>query len=340
MPVKFDFYTFNSYLPDLDGEGPELYGKWIDQVELADELGFHCAWFTEHHFGMLGGMLPSPQLLTAALAHRTKRIRFGSAVSLLSVHNPLRIAEDMAVLDILTNGRIEVGAGRGMAQTNYAAFGTDPATAQERFEEALDIVIKGWTQEQFRWEGRFFNWTKPLTVRPRPIQKPHPPVWLPVSHDPEHGREMGRRGFNLMMIPWHAGFEVARQIIDSYCAGLREAGHDGAEHEIMGMYYTHVAETPAQARSQAEGPWANHARISAEDRGSPDRQPRDYDTVLGRTGAIFGDPEMCRQHIGRIQAHLGLSRIACVFHFGGMPQGQVLSSMRLFASEVAPAFQH
>jgi alkanesulfonate monooxygenase SsuD/methylene tetrahydromethanopterin reductase-like flavin-dependent oxidoreductase (luciferase family) len=336
--VKFDYYIFNSYVPELDGDGPELYGKWLDQVQLAEELGFHCAWFTEHHFGLLGGMLPSPQLLTAALAHRTKRIRFGSSVSLLPLHNPLRLAEDVAVLDVLTGGRVEVGAGRGMDQTNYAAFGSDPGTAQERFEEALAVMIKGWTEQEFCWQGRFFSWTKPVTVRPRPVQQPHPPVWLPVSHDPEHGRDMGRHGFNLMTIPWHGGFETTRRIIDGYRLGLRDAGHADGEGEVMGMYYTHVAETPELARAQVERPWANHARIVAEDRGSPDRAPRDYDSVVAKVGAIFGDPEMCREHIRRIQSQLGLNRLACVFHFGGMRQDRVLASMRLFAEEVAPAF--
>ena len=338
MPLKFDYYTFNSWMPEVDGTGPELYAKWTEQIKLADELGFHCAWFTEHHFGMLGGMLPNPQLLTAALASRTKRIRFGSAVSLLSLHNPLRIAEDMAVLDVLTNGRVEVGAGRGMAQTNYAAFGADPDTAQERFEEALEVMVRGWTEEDFTWDGRFFQWTKPVTVRPRPVQQPHPPVWLPVSHDPEHGRDMGRRGFNLMMIPWRAGFETARRIIDEYRAGLREAGIDEHSREILGMYYTHVAETPELAKAQAAEPWANHARISAADRGTPDPMSRDYDAVVARTSSIFGDVDMCRGHIRRIQDQLGLDRVACVFHFGGMPQAKVMASMELFASEVAPAF--
>lgn len=336
--MKFDYYIFNSYMPELDGDGPELYSKWLEQVELADELGFHCAWFTEHHFGYLGGMLPSPQLLTAALAHRTKRIRFGSSVSLLPIHNPLRLAEDIAVLDVLTNGRMEVGAGRGMGQTNYAAFGADGDTAQERFEEALNVMIKGWTEEDFCWDGRFFSWTKPLTVRPRVVQRPHPPIWLPVAHDPAHGRDMGLHGFNLLTIPWHAGFDTTRNIIESFRAGLREAGHTDQDREVLGMFYTHVAQTPELARAQIEVPWHHHSRIAAEDRGTPDREPRDYDTVVTHSKNIFGDPEMCRRHVARIQRELQLSRIACVFHFGGLPQEQALSSMRLFAEEVAPAF--
>jgi len=141
-----------------------------------------------------------------------------------------------------------------------------------------------------------------------------------------------------MTIPWNAEFVQTQQIIASYRAGLREAGHDETRREILGMYYTHVAESLEQAQAQAEGAWITHERISAADRGVPDRPPRDWGTVVSKNRAIFGDPEMCRQHIRRIQSELGLTRIACVFHFGGLSQDRVLASLRLFAEEVAPAF--
>src|SRR5438309_12056153 len=123
--VKFDYYILNTYVPESDGPATVLYEKWIEQVTLAEELGFDGAWFTEHHFGRFGGMLPSPQMLMAALAQRTSRIRLGTAVVLLPMHHPLRIAEEMAMLDILSNGRLNVGVGRGMASQPYTVFGTD-----------------------------------------------------------------------------------------------------------------------------------------------------------------------------------------------------------------------
>src|SRR5262245_11967798 len=112
--LTFDYYVLNSYVPEAEGEGPDLYRKWREQVVLADELGFTCAWFTEHHFHPFGGMLPNPRLLIAALAQHTSRIRFGTAVIVLPFYNPVRVAEDVAMLDILSNGRLEVGIGRGM----------------------------------------------------------------------------------------------------------------------------------------------------------------------------------------------------------------------------------
>ena len=143
--MKFDYYVLNSYIPAADGEGPELYSKWIEQVTLAEELGFECAWFTEHHFGRFGGMLPSPPMLMAALAQRTQRIRLGTAVVLLPLHHPLHVAEETAMLDILSNGRLEVGVGRGMATQPYQLFGTDPAIAQEKLEEQVEMLLAAWT---------------------------------------------------------------------------------------------------------------------------------------------------------------------------------------------------
>ncbi|MFI5269890.1 MAG: LLM class flavin-dependent oxidoreductase [Chloroflexota bacterium] len=174
--MKFDYYILNSYVRELDGEGPELYAKWIEQVELAEELGYSCAWITEHHFDDYGGMLPSPQLLIASLAQRTSHIRLGTSVSLLPMHQPVRIAEDMAVLDVLTNGRIEVGVGSGMAQTRYGVFGIDPADVRARLEEGVDVLVRAWTHEQFLWDGRFVHCPTPVTVRPRPV---HPPLSWP-----------------------------------------------------------------------------------------------------------------------------------------------------------------
>src|SRR5581483_10077439 len=112
--MLFDYYLLNSYAPEADGPGPALYAKWIEQVVAAEELGFGCAWFTEHHLYAFGGMLPNPSLLMAALAQRTSRIRLGTAVTILPFYNTVRVAEDVAMLDLLSDGRIEVGLGRGM----------------------------------------------------------------------------------------------------------------------------------------------------------------------------------------------------------------------------------
>jgi alkanesulfonate monooxygenase SsuD/methylene tetrahydromethanopterin reductase-like flavin-dependent oxidoreductase (luciferase family) len=116
--VKFGYYLLNTYVPDLDGASPELYAHWLEQIDAAENLGFDSLWVTEHHFRLFGGMIPNPQMLLGAAAQRTRRLRLGTSVSLLPMHHPLRIAEDFAVLDLLSDGRVNFGAGRG-SENNY-----------------------------------------------------------------------------------------------------------------------------------------------------------------------------------------------------------------------------
>lgn len=189
--MKFDYYVLNSYVPEVDGDGPQLYAKWMEQVTLAEELGFDCAWFTEHHFRTFGGMLPSPQLLIAALAQRTTRIRLGIAVVILPFYNPVRIAEETAVLDILTDGRVDVGVGRGMGSQYYDVFGADPATAQEKLEEQVDLLRTAWAGDAFSWNGKYYQCPNPITLMPRPVQRPHPTP-LDAGERRSFARSVGR----------------------------------------------------------------------------------------------------------------------------------------------------
>ena len=120
--MKFGYYLLNTYVPELDGESPELYARWLEQIDTAEDLGFDSLWVTEHHFRYFGGMMPSPSVLLAAAAQRTRNMRLGAAVSILPMHNPLRIAEEFAMVDLLSNGRVILGAGRGMHPTEYKVF--------------------------------------------------------------------------------------------------------------------------------------------------------------------------------------------------------------------------
>ena len=152
--MKFGYYILNTYVPELDGESPELYSHWLEQIDAAEALGFDSMWTTEHHFRYFGGMLPNPQLLLTAAAQRTQRMRLGSAVTLLPMHHPVRIAEDFAMLDLLSNGRLNFGAGRGMHPLEYLTFNADWNTAQLRLPEALDIVVRVLDKRRVRMERR------------------------------------------------------------------------------------------------------------------------------------------------------------------------------------------
>lgn len=333
--MKFDYYLLNTYYPELDGPAPRLYANWMEQALAAEEAGYDTLWATEHHFRSFGGMLPNPQVLMAALAAKTSRIRFGTAVSILPLHHPLRIAEDMAMLDNISGGRIDVGVGRGMPHVEYDIYGADWDHAQDWVEEEVAILRAAWTQPEFSWQGKQYTYSKPVTVLPPVIQQPHPPLWMTANRDESHFRWIGREGLNLMTLPWVLpSYDLSRKLVEAYREGLREGGHDVNRHEVLAMFPTHVAATEDDARF-AEEHWMNWKKQAFAERGSEIFNILSYERVVEDSRCIFGTPEMCRQHVRRIRDEIGVTQVATVHHFGGMPQEKVLASMHLFAAEVA-----
>src|SRR5579862_1015834 len=153
---------------------PEPYDQLMEQIEFADELGYDSIWLTEHHFSEYGR--PAVPAIAGNAIARTKQIKVNTAVVVLPFHHPIRVAEDWAVLDQLSKGRVEVGIGRGNQPHEFAGLGVDMSDARERSTEALDIIKRAWTEERFSYNGRY--WQIPeVEVLPKPFQKPHPPLW-------------------------------------------------------------------------------------------------------------------------------------------------------------------
>ncbi len=342
--MKLDCYLLNTYYPELDGPGPVLYKNFLEQADTAEASGFDTAWYTEHHFRTFGGMTPSVTALMSAVAQRTRRIRLGSAVVILPLHHPLAVAEEMAVLDILSEGRIELGVGRGMEAFEYKVFGSDFAKAQEKLEEQIQIIRAAWTQHPFTWHGRMYDFPVPMEILPSPVQQPHPPIWMSAVFSEAHYRWIGLQGFNLMTLSWvQPNLARARALINIYREALQEAGHDPATRDIMAMYPTYCGETPAQAKKDVELHWENWHRFAIEEvkhHPEPVRKAvsrMNYDVMAGENRGIFGDPAMCEASLKHIGEELGVTHIAGVYHFGGLAQERVLASMRRLGSEVAPA---
>jgi natural product biosynthesis luciferase-like monooxygenase protein len=346
-PVKFGYYILNTYVPELDGESPELYSHWLEQIDAAEDLGFDSLWVTEHHFRHFGGMMPSPQLLLAAAAQRTKRLRLGAAVSILPMHNPLRIAEEFAMVDLLSNGRLNFGAGRGMHPLEYTVFGYDWNNAQARLPEALDIVMRAWTGGEFEWNGQHYRFPK-LNVLPKPFQKPHPPIYITANRDPESFHMIGTRGHHLMTLPWIATNEVQRTHVEQYFAALREGGHAVESRDVFVMYPAYVGASDEQAKSEVLAHWLRWREFALAalnlDPSKAEPYQRifnhlDYDAMVRDSRGVFGGPETCAQILKRIIETVGPTHIGLVFHFGGLSQQKVLKSMERFACQVMPALR-
>ena len=345
--MKLGYYILNTYVAELDGESPELYAHWLEQIDAAEDLGFDSLWATEHHFRYFGGMLPNPQLLLAAAAQRTKRMRLGSSVSLLPMHHPIRIAEDFATVDLLSDGRLNFGVGRGMSPLEYAVFNADWSSAQRRLPEAIDLIVRAWSGAAFEWTGEHYCYPR-LTVYPKPLQKPHPPIYVTANRDPESFQMVGRRGHHLMTLPWIATNELQRSRVEMYLDALGEGGHPVETKDVFVMYPAYVGDSDAEARAEVLEPWNRWRGFALEalglDPGKGDAYRNifrhlEYDAMVVDNRGVFGGPESCARILKRIIEAVGPTHIGLVFHFGGLGQEKVLKSMERFARFVMPGLR-
>jgi len=346
VDVKFGYYILNTYVPELDGGSREVYSKWLEQIDAAESLGFDSLWVTEHHFRHFGGQMPSPSVILAAASQRTKKMLLGAAVSILPMHNPLRIAEEFAMVDQLSNGRLCFGAGRGMHPTEYAVFGYEWSDAQKRLPEALDIVMRAWSGEEFEWQSENYQFRK-LRVYPEPVQRPHPPIYITANRDPESFHLVGSRGHHLMTLPWIATNEEQGPRVKMYQDALRTAGHSVGDKDVFTMYPVYVGDSDEQAKAEVVEHWHRWRGFALEATGAlpgtpafETRSPHlSYDAMVRDSRGVFGSPESCARILKRIIETVGTTHIGLTFHFGGLSQDKVLKSMERCAKSVLPALR-
>ena len=344
--MKFGYYILNTYVPELDGGSRDVYSKWLEQIDAAESLGFDSFWVTEHHFRHFGGQMPSPSVMLAAASQRTKKMRLGAAVSIVPMHNPLRIAEEFAMVDQLSGGRLNFGAGRGMHPTEYAVFGYDWNNAQKRLPEALDIITRAWSGEEFEWKGEYYKFPK-LRVYPQPFQQPHPPIYITANRDPESFNMVGTRGHHLMTLPWVATNEEQRPRVEMYKSALRAGGHSVDDKEVFTMYPVYVGDSDEQAKADVIEHWHRWRGFALEAINmTPDNPgyPRvfghlEFSAMVRDSRGVFGGPETCARILKRIIEVVDTTHIGLTFHFGGLGQDTVLKSMERCAKLVVPALR-
>src|SRR5438270_9925790 len=191
--MRFGTFSYNQARPWVSER--QAFEELLEQILLTERLGFDEAWFAEHHHSDYG-MLASPNLIVAALAHRTRRLRLGNLVNALPLHDPIRLAEEVATLDILTGGRLNVGLGRGVPRDDIK-HGLDVDTARARFSEGVGILTEAWKGGVFSHDGPTWKYAD-ISCRPQPVQKPHPPIYYGAG-SPDSARQIARRGWHLAM---------------------------------------------------------------------------------------------------------------------------------------------
>ena len=338
--MRFHTHLLPTYFPDLDPPFGPYLRHVLEQVTLAEELGWECQWFTEHHFLQYGGPIPNPAVMLAAAAARTSRIRLGSAISILPLHNPVQIAEDYAMVDAISGGRLEFGIGRGNTEIDYTVYGVNRDESQARYLEALDLIRAAWSQERFSHHGRFWNIDN-CTMTPRPEQQPLPPFWV-ATLSPESMRWAGQQGFHIMTVAHPLSPEGVKPGVAAWREALQEAGHDPSQFHNKCHLRVYVHPDRDKARAVAEEAIIRYETVGQTDRsnrrGPVTRENYDYAGMLAQGRNIYGNPDDCIRLIQTAAENYDFDICSTTFNFGGIPHEEILKSMRLFAKEVMPAF--
>jgi len=322
--------------PFSKGEAQVIH-EHLEQMKLADRVGFDAVWLTEHHFSsvpyvpdVMGeyGLSTSPFALACAVAQVTERVRIGTAVKVLPLEHPIRTAEDITFADILSNGRIDVGVGTGYRKYEFEGLGVAVEEKVERFKEALEIMVGAWTTEEFSYEGKF--WQVPrLTPVPRPIQKPHPPVWIATRLGTREIIDFAVTGGYRLLSAW-APPEELRVASDLIREVQAEQGRGGDGFDFPCIRHVFVAESDAEAKRLGTDYIEYYMKSTALFRPIGEHE---------REQMVFGGVDSCIEKLRRLRAEGGVNYVLCWMNFGGMPHDMVSRSMQLFADAVMPALR-
>ncbi|HSV35491.1 MAG TPA: LLM class flavin-dependent oxidoreductase [Ramlibacter sp.] len=317
------FGLFGGARVDTDGPSTDSQGyeSFVNYIVEAEQLGFESLFLVEHHFTGVGQVSSSMSLL-AYLAAKTSTIRLGTGVVVLPWHNPVLVAEQAATIDLLSNGRLDFGVGRGYRKAEFESFGVPIEEGQERFDEAIEVIRKSWTnKERFTHHGKRWNYND-IVVEPPVRQQPHPPMWLGAVN-PEAIRRAAREGYNLLLDQVASVAQIGERVrtFQDECARVERPYHPHMVGVTRGLY---MARTPQERVSQL----ARRAQIMGTIGAirQPGAEPQDDDAPL------FGSPA---EIVERLRA---LEREGVGFVLASDPSGN-LETLRTFAAEVMPAMK-
>lgn len=342
-PVRFGIFD---WIDSNGGITADLYEQRLRYLEYADAAGFYCYHMAEHQ-GTPLGMAPSPSVFLSAVAQRTKSIRLGPLVYPLPFYNPLRLVEEICMLDHLTRGRMEIGVGRGISGYELDFFDIDTEQSRKMFQEALDIVIMGLSTGRVTYQGAHYTF-KDVTLPVRPWQRPYPPLWYPTAN-PDSIRWIAAEGIST--VTHYPPMDVMREHIELYRsvweANRERPGRMNA-HETEPKFgitrHIYVAETDEQALREARTAFAdfianfNHLRILNGDDTGRTNYLADFDGRLADGLHIVGSPATVASTLREHLDITGANYFVGSFFFGTLTEEQTLNSLRLFAQEVMPHF--
>jgi len=367
--VKFAlFYEIPVPRPWTPDQEHQAYKHTLEQAILGDQVGFHAFWTVEHHFLEEYSHCSNPEVLYGAVAARTERIRIGYGVRLLPApyNHPIRSAESAAVLDLLSDGRVDFGTGRSSTRAELEGFAVEPDQTRQMWREALHHIVSAWTEDEYRADGQFWRMGAPRRVLPKPLQKPHPPIFGATSSLDGH-REVGRQGIGLCsftvglppedlvknIAAYREGLSECEQPVGKFknetaatftmvhCGPTKQEAYDVAARSFE-WYPTHGAGLIAsvaewmEERQQELGTYQYTASPLQHQREGA-FEHLNFDYIHGCGAGVVGDPDECIETCKRYEA-AGCDLLLCLVNPYDIPHDQVMQSIELFGKHVIPEF--
>ena len=323
-------YAPETYDPSI---AQKVFSEVIEEAIEAEALGWDGFFFTEHHFDAWS-LAPSPNLLLAALAMKTRRMRLGAGVHILPVHDPVRLAEEAGMLDVMSGGRLEVGLGRGNFQFELDRFTAPAEESAARFDEHLDVFTKALRANSFIFDGRWTKVRKPSTVYPRPMQSSLP-IWIGAT-SPATVEKVGRLGHNLA----GGAFPDRGERLERFVEASRKAGRSVSGANFLVLAPLFLAPTDAEAEKIVSDVSAQMRPFALKRVEHGEAAPASLTGASLADSSIFGSPRTVTDKLAHILAGCGARRFMAILRFRGTSTDIVRQTQRLFANDVAPALRH
>ena len=343
-----------------------MYNEFMDELEHAAELGFDGVCVNEHHSNGYG-LMPSPNLIAASLARRTRDAAIVVMGNSLALYNPpTRVAEEMAMIDCISGGRLVAGFPVGTPMDTCYAYGQNPSQLRQRYLEAHDLVVRAWTDpDPFAWNGRFHK-LRYVNVWPRPVQRPHPPIWIPGGGSIETWRWCAERDYVYSYLSYF-GYKAGEATMRGFWAEMDRLGKERNPYRAGFLQFVGVAETRAEAMELYRGPaeyfynrclhvdprFASppgysseasiRARVTSQVAQAAARQAsgesalaHDFESIVERGYVIVGSPDEVAEQLRRVATQLHVGHLMLLMHFGDMGRELTLHNSELFAKRVLP----
>jgi natural product biosynthesis luciferase-like monooxygenase protein len=350
--MRFGINFFPSFRLD-DMSTAEYFSLGLSLSERGDELGYSSVKTVEHYFHDYGGHSPNPIVFLSAVAARTRRIRLITGAVIPAFNNPIKLAGELAMLDNISNGRLDAGFGRAFIPKEFDVFCVKMDESRPRFEEGIDIITRLWTKERVSYDGKFHKFHD-VRLMPRPVQKPHPPIWIAAVATKDSFVWAGRKGYHVMIVPFASNLQLVRDLVQSYRDAWREGGHPPGAEQIQSSLHCYVAETHKEAIEGFKRPVDRYIEVFAEAvRSWVDHQSNQYagynklveaigaltaEKMIDSHTALVGTPDEVIEQIEFNRDLIGEHEPSMQINFGGIKEREAFRTLELFAKRVMPRF--